>query len=254
MENGPRRNQRHPRRHSNQHDPPPRHLVLRRPGRCHQRTRRPQDRHRHLRRGLHFPRGRHLGRQRGHVPHLPHGQRAPFGRQRRRGRLRETVKGTPLEKTPVGHVDTWTEWTRSASQPVLDAVDWVGVDAYSYWQDLVPNGVAEGKHLFDEAMGTMTARVGAKPVWITETGFPVSGGVSGDAVPSVEGARQFWAEVGCPLFGTMNVWWYTLRDAPQKPGTPSFGILGANLTQPLFDISCKGSAQAEPEDDACDAV
>jgi glucan endo-1,3-beta-D-glucosidase len=171
-------------------------------------------------------------------------------------RVREALKGTALEKIPIGHVDTWTEWVDlPANQAVLDAVDWVGVDAYSYWQSQVSNAVGEGKKLFDQAMEQTKAKVGGKRVWVTETGFPVSGDVSGQAVPSVEGAKRFWDEVGCPLFGKVDVWWYILRDATRGTPTPSFGIVGADLGQPLFDISCKGGVEEEDAgEEACDAV
>jgi glucan endo-1,3-beta-D-glucosidase len=47
--------------------------------------------------------------------------------------VREAVKGTLLEGTPVGHVDTWTEWVEGRNGAVVAAVDWVGMDAYGYW-------------------------------------------------------------------------------------------------------------------------
>jgi glucan endo-1,3-beta-D-glucosidase len=123
-----------------------------------------------------------------------------------------------------------------------------------YWQNQVSNAVENGKKLFDQAMEQTKAKVGGKPVWVTETGFPVSGNVSGQAVPSVEGAKRFWDEVGCPLFGKVDVWWFILRDAARGTPTPSFGIVGADLGKPLFDISCKGTAEEEEEEEACDAV
>jgi hypothetical protein len=93
-----------------------------------------------------------------------------------------------------------------------------------------------------------------KPVWVTETGFPVSGATVNKAVPSAENARRFWRDVGCGLFGKVDVWWYTLRDAAKGTPVPSFGIVGEKLgTKPLFDISC-GKVEGDEEDsDACDA-
>lgn len=34
----------------------------------------------------------------------------------------------------VGHVDTYNAWTKSANDEVIRAVDFVGMDAYPYWQ------------------------------------------------------------------------------------------------------------------------
>ncbi|KAK3306598.1 GPI-anchored cell wall beta-1,3-endoglucanase EglC [Chaetomium strumarium] len=139
-----------------------------------------------------------------------------------------------------------------ASAGVRAAVDWLGMDAYSYWQREQANAVDQGKHLFDLALNQTRAAAadaagsagGKKPVWITETGWPVSGEKQNEAVASAENAKRFWDD---------NVWWYTLRDSSAK-GTaqPSFGIVGADLAKgPLFDISCGGRVE-EPE--ACDAM
>jgi glucan endo-1,3-beta-D-glucosidase len=131
-------------------------------------------------------------------------------------RTREAVKDTALSHVPIGHVDTWTEWADPKNRALVDAVDFVGIDAYSYWQNMVPNGVDKGKALFDDALNRTRMAVGGlgdrgrnnKPVWVTETGFPVSGNTSGQAVLGLEGARRFWREVGCGLFaGEVNVWW-----------------------------------------------
>jgi glucan endo-1,3-beta-D-glucosidase len=171
--------------------------------------------------------------------------------------VRASLNGTALAHTPIGHVDTWTVWadTTASNRAVIDAVDWLGMDAYSYWQREQANAVDQGKRLFDSALNQTRAAagVGAKPVWITETGWPVSGKSQNQAVPSAENAKRFWDEVGCPLFGREHVWWYTLRDASAKRGTaqPSFGIVGADLAKgSLFDISCGGGKVEEP--DACD--
>ncbi|KAK4156854.1 hypothetical protein C8A00DRAFT_12274 [Chaetomidium leptoderma] len=171
-------------------------------------------------------------------------------------RVRDAIKGTALAGTPVGHVDTWTEWVdrpAAASQAVIDAVDWVGMDAYSYWQSMVPNAAGRGRGLFEDALEKTRAAVGGKPVWVTETGFPVSGLASNEAVPSVENAKRFWDEVGCLLlFGKVDVWWYILRDAGRGTPVPSFGIVGGDLgTTPVFDISCKGVE--EEDEESCEA-
>lgn len=175
-------------------------------------------------------------------------------------RVREVVKGTGLEGVGVGHVDTWSEWVEEGNGAVVRAVDWVGMDAYGYWEGMVPNGVEEGRGLFERAMERTVAVAGGggngtgkgKPVWVTETGFPVSGRTVNKAVPSAENARRFWRDVGCGLFGKVDVWWYTLRDAARGAPVPSFGIVGEGLN-PLFDLSC-GEVEGDEEDgDGCDA-
>ncbi|SPQ23748.1 c1b96934-75ae-45c2-b987-130c87a0a77d [Thermothielavioides terrestris] len=168
-------------------------------------------------------------------------------------RVRAALAGTALAGAPVGHTDTWTAWVDAGSKEVVDAADFVGVNAFPYWQSTQANGIDRAKELFDDALARTRQAVagggggsnGTKPVWITETGFPVSGHTSNEAVPSVENAKRFWDEVGCPLFGRENVWWYILRDAGKGTPEPSFGVVGSGLsTTPLFDISCKGTEEA----------
>ena len=152
---------------------------------------------------------------------------------------RDLISGTLLEGAPIGHVDTWTAWVNGSNQAVIDAVDWLGMDAYPYFQDTVPNEISRSNSLFSDALGQTAAAGGGKPVWITETGHPVSGRTVGQSVASVDNAERYWREVGCPLFDESNVWWYTLQDAAPDTPNPSFGIVGNELsTRPLFDLSC----------------
>lgn len=154
--------------------------------------------------------------------------------------VRDAIAGTPLENAPVGHVDTWTAWVNGSNQAVIDASDWIGVDAYPYFQETQVNTIANSKGLFNAALDATKAAAGGKPVWVTETGFPVSGKTVGLAVPGLENAETYWNDVGCPLFGVSNVWWYTFQDAAPATPNPSFGIIGSSLTTtPLYDISCK---------------
>ncbi|KAI0533912.1 glycoside hydrolase superfamily [Xylaria digitata] len=160
--------------------------------------------------------------------------------------VKGVISGTALEGALLGHVDTWTGWDNSSSSVVVDALDWIGMDAYPYFQDTMPNAIGQSKSLFQAALGKTQAAARGKSVWITETGHPVSGKESGDSVASVENAEKFWKTVGCPMFGNINVWWYTLQDAAPDTPNPSFGIIGSELTTtPLFDLSCD-DAEIEP--------
>lgn len=102
------------------------------------------------------------------------------------------------------------------------------------------NDIGQGGSLFDSAFGQTKSAVGGKPVWVTETGWPVSGKTAGQAEPSTENAKAYWDDVGCQkLFGKVNTWWYTLQDAAPTTPNPSFGVVGSTLsTTPLFDLSC----------------
>lgn len=64
----------------------------------------------------------------------------------------------------------------------------------------------------------------------------MSGPTQNLAVPSLENAKTYWDQVGCPRFGKINTWWFTLVDAGSSP---SFGIVNSETsTTPLYDLSC----------------
>ncbi|CAK7263657.1 hypothetical protein SEPCBS119000_000594 [Sporothrix epigloea] len=153
--------------------------------------------------------------------------------------VRAAIANTPLSGAPVGHVDTWTAWVNGSNDAVIDAVDFLGVDAYPYFQSTEPNGIDQGAALLNTATDNTAGVAKGKPVWVTETGWPVSGDTSNLAVPSPENAKTFWDEAGCPRFGNVNIWWFTLQDADPTTPNPSFGIIGSTLTTtPIYDLSC----------------
>lgn len=155
-------------------------------------------------------------------------------------KVRAVLKGSPLEDAKVGHVDTWTAFANGSNAELVEACDWLGMDAYPYFEDTHPNAVSESASLFRDALQKTKDAAGGKEVWITETGWPVSGKTIGAAEPSVENAERFWRDVGCPMFGETNVWWYTLQDAAPDTPNPSFGILGEKGGKALYDLSCEG--------------
>lgn len=153
--------------------------------------------------------------------------------------LRSAIKGTALEKAPVGHVDTWTAWVDGSNSAVISACDWIGVDAYPYFQNTMTNDIGQGKYLFEKALSDTKNAVGSKDIWITETGWPVSGKTENLGVPSLANAKAYWDAVACPRIGKVNMWWYTLEDTHGSTPNPSFGLVGYPLsTTPLYDLSC----------------
>ncbi|KAJ5605609.1 hypothetical protein N7510_008390 [Penicillium lagena] len=161
--------------------------------------------------------------------------------------VRSLIKGTGLSGAPIGHVDTWTSWVNSSNSAVNDAVDWLGFDGYPFFQNTMANSIDDGLSLFNDAVAKTKSAAGGKEVWITETGWPVSGTTENQGVASIANAKQYWDQVGCPLFGKTNTYWYTLQDADASATpNPSFGIVGTTLsTKPLFDLTCpKGSTSS----------
>jgi glucan endo-1,3-beta-D-glucosidase len=140
---------------------------------------------------------------------------------------------------PVGHVDTYSAWINSSNSAVTAAVDFLGMDAYPYYQNTTDNSIDNANAIFFSDLNQTIAASTGKSVWITETGWPVSGPTDGQAVASIQNAQIYWDVVGCSVFGTYNTWWYTLEDAPQPTTNPSFGVVGASLsTIPLYSLTC----------------
>jgi glucan endo-1,3-beta-D-glucosidase len=154
---------------------------------------------------------------------------------------RDAIRGTALEHVGIGHVDTWQVYLNGTTKSVVDALDWVGMDAYPYFQKAQENSVEGSTQLFFDAYDQTCSAVG-KPVWVTETGWPVTGETNGKAVPSAKNARIFWEDVVCPLVrDDINLYYYLLQDVQYGNPSPSFGIKPAGDLQavkPLYDLSC----------------
>ncbi|POS80243.1 hypothetical protein DHEL01_v201368 [Diaporthe helianthi] len=138
----------------------------------------------------------------------------------------------------IGHVDTWDAWTNGSNSAVIDAVDWLGVDEYPYYQTGDNNTIDNAAKLFREAYENVVKVAGGKDVWVTETGWPYEGPDWDKAVPSVENAKQFWDEVGCDqLFGKVPTFWYNLVD-DSTVNEMSFAITKDLNTNALFNLTC----------------
>jgi len=153
--------------------------------------------------------------------------------------VKKSVANTPASGVLLGHVDTWTAWVNGSNKAVIDACDFIGMDTYPYFQSTMSNPIDAGYQLFFEAYNNTQGAAGNKPVWITETGWPVSGNASNLAIASVQNAQTYWDDVGCAIFGKYNTWWYTLQDSYPTTPSPSFGIVGSTLsTTPLYNLTC----------------
>ncbi|KAI0539050.1 glycoside hydrolase superfamily [Xylaria digitata] len=143
-----------------------------------------------------------------------------------------------ISSVPIGHVDTWDAWTNGTNKAVIDAVDWIGVDEYPYYEDGKGNNIKNAGSLFDQAYDATIAAASGKPVWVTETGYPYTGIKWGDAVASVENAEYYWQEVGCRrLFNKTPTFWYNLRDS-NGANKQSFAITNNLSTTPRFNLTC----------------
>lgn len=153
--------------------------------------------------------------------------------------VKAAIAGTTLSSATIGHVDTWNAWTNTSNSAVIDQVDWLGFDTYPFYQTTDGNSIDNAKDLFDTAVAKTKSVANGKEIWVTETGWPVSGDDEGEAVASVANAKKYWDAVGCELFGKYNTWWYIQQD---YGASPSFGVVGETLTtKPLYSLTCPSS-------------
>ncbi|MCJ1477309.1 hypothetical protein MMC13_005980 [Lambiella insularis] len=164
---------------------------------------------------------------------------------------RAAIANTPLSGCPVGHVDTWTAWVNGSNDAVISASDFIGMDAYPYFQTTLDNSIDTANQTFFAAYDATLAAVGTKPVWITETGWPVSGPTENQAVPSIANAKTYWDQVACTVLGKINTFWYTLQDAEPTTPAPSFGLVGsAGGSTPLYDLTCPAAGSTNTSSSA----
>ncbi|KAK0109319.1 hypothetical protein ONS96_003138 [Cadophora gregata f. sp. sojae] len=155
--------------------------------------------------------------------------------------VRKALEGTALADVAVGHVDTWDVWRNATNNPVIDEIDFLGMNTFPYFQITEDNSIENAPTLFNAAFEITTAAAKGKPLIITETGWPVAGKDAKSGHPSTENARSYYEAVGCnTLFGKIDTYWYTLVDANTAVNSqPQFGVVGTTVSRnSLFDLKC----------------
>jgi glucan endo-1,3-beta-D-glucosidase len=151
---------------------------------------------------------------------------------------KKAFEDSAIADAPIGHVDTWDVWGNQTNQIVIDAVDFLGVDEYPYYENDKGNSIENSGTLFDKAYQATLDAARGKPVWVTETGWPYTGPDWDEAVASIDNAKYYWDEVGCrQLFNKVPTFWYTLRDS-NPDNEMKFAITKNLNTEPLFDLTC----------------
>jgi len=149
--------------------------------------------------------------------------------------VRNILSGMGAGGVQVGHVDTWTAWVDPANTAVIQACDFVGMDGYPYYQN---SDINDAYNVFWKSVqDTRNVVNSVKPgtwVWITESGWPVSGQQMGSAVASQSNAQQYWSQVACSAFAQAHTFWFQLQDYSSNP---SFGVIDAN-SNPIYNLNC----------------
>jgi len=130
-----------------------------------------------------------------------------------------------------------------SNKDVIDEVDFIGANLFPYFEDDKGNDFSNVTNVFNYALKSTEQAAGDKDVWITETGWPVSGPDFGQAKATVENSKGFWDTIGCTLFGRRNVWWYVLRDS-NPDNDAKFAITKDLSTTPQFNLTCPANSGA----------
>lgn len=165
--------------------------------------------------------------------------------------VRGMVKSLPgypgAGQVEIGHVDTANAWFDDDNAAVLVACDFIGMDIYPYFQSKMNNHIDNARQLFEnniaQAKKTIKAAGSQASVWVTETGWPVTGSQLGAAVPGVKNAASYFQQVACTSFGVMNTFWFTWQDWNAKP---SFAVVDAKGQQ-YFSQTCLSSKRRPVE-------
>lgn len=78
--------------------------------------------------------------------------------------VRAAIAGTAASAAPVGHVDTWTAYVNGSNNALISACDFLGMDAYPYFQTTQDNTIENSNALFFEAYNNTVAVAQGKPV------------------------------------------------------------------------------------------
>jgi glucan endo-1,3-beta-D-glucosidase len=80
--------------------------------------------------------------------------------------VRSAIAGTSASSALVGHVDTWTAWVNGSNSAVVSACDFIGMDAYPYFETTLPNSIGNANATFWDAYDNTVGAAQGKPVWM----------------------------------------------------------------------------------------
>ncbi|KAL1591847.1 hypothetical protein SLS59_010025 [Nothophoma quercina] len=133
-----------------------------------------------------------------------------------------------MESKPIGHTDT-------ALYSVVSGSDFVGMNAYPYWEGQSIDNVNAS---FMSILRDTQRRAGNTPVWISEIDWPIRGKQIKDAVANPENYQRYWNEVGCNMFGKYTTFWFELLQ-DSTTDQPDWGLLDPKTHMPrIKDLSC----------------
>ena len=149
-----------------------------------------------------------------------------------RGMIEDSVPAA--KSTLVGHVDSLQGWNGSTDvSGVINACDFLGLDFDPYLE----NGNTETSNAtFWSAVNTMWTIGQNKPVWVTQSAWPVTGLANAGR----EIAQTYYDETWCRASTEVNIFMNHLRD---YNSTPSYGVYNQTWGM-IYDMDCPSFSEA----------
>ncbi|KFY08827.1 hypothetical protein V492_05873 [Pseudogymnoascus sp. VKM F-4246] len=137
-------------------------------------------------------------------------------------RINKIKKAVPGFK--VGTADSWNKFQDGTADALITGgVDILLTNGFSYWQGQADNNATAS--FFDDIMQAfghiqeVSGKVeGGIELWVGETGWPTGGSKYQAAVPSLDGAKNYWKKAICGITAWgVNVFYFEAFDEPWKP-------------------------------------
>ncbi|KAJ2708184.1 glycoside hydrolase 3 protein [Coemansia sp. IMI 203386] len=139
-----------------------------------------------------------------------------------------------LQNIPVTSSETWPSYY----QPLIDAVDFVNMHGFPFWEGVTIDGASD--KMFDHIHDLQAAAKGKKVV-VGETGWPTAGDNYGPAVTSMENAQKYMQQFICRAnqenidyfwFGAFDQSWASTNNASNVES--HWGIVLNDYVTPKF--------------------
>ncbi|KAK4898616.1 hypothetical protein LTR27_003788 [Elasticomyces elasticus] len=123
---------------------------------------------------------------------------------------------------PVGHSEPAATWAKTAAAHggIIDASDFVGLSDIPFYDGL---NVDDAVTAFLDRLSQAQTTAGNKPIWVTQTGWPVKGATVKNAVASITNAQTYWHNVACRVWNERGItlFWTVYQD---YGASTSFGV------------------------------
>ncbi|KAG1470348.1 hypothetical protein G6F56_002738 [Rhizopus delemar] len=125
---------------------------------------------------------------------------------------------------------------------VVEQLDFLMMNAFPYWEGVTAE---QGAQTLMDHYQTVLTKAQGKPVRISETGWPSTGGNFGASIASAENQKTYLSDVLCQTRqNNIDMLWFSAIDEPYKAGVEQhWGIMNSDKTlksslSPITSLGC----------------